>query len=358
VKKLTELFENFEVNREPRWPILSRLAAASLVLHAALVASAIYVPGVRNALNIAYMFSDVQYVDEAYTKTVVGERAQIINLAKEKFTYPEGYFSTGASQPDPLTPQIIAQAQPMPVFIPPKPIATPTPVASPTPTPAASPSPQPSASPGSSNSNGGSTGTVAANNPELTEEEKEKKLNEAAAQNNVKRPKAINKRPFVDLLAKAKQMKERGELDLNAVVEMTVEADRAPDGKLSNVVVTQKTGDPKLTELANDLIAALSDSGALDFLEGMSHLTFTLKLDKTDVAVTATTEMQSETVAWVMAKGYDKFREQAVESKSGHDEATIWKNMKVTSNGKQIILSFNMPRAEAGTMLSKYAPAS
>lgn len=351
---MTELFENFEINREPRWPILARLAAGSLFLHTLLIASAIYVPGVRNALNIAYMFSDVQYVDEAYTKTEVGERAQIIDLAKEKFTYPEGYFSTGATQPDPLAPQIIAQAAPQPVFIPPRPIPTPTPL--PTPSPAASPSPQPSASPGSGASS--STGAVAAASPTPTEDEKERKLDQVAAQNGVRRPKAINKRPFVDLLAKAKQMKDRGEIDLNSVVEMTVEADRAPDGKLSNVVVTQKTGDPKLTELANDLISALSDSGALDFLEGMSHLTFTLKLDQTDVAVTATTEMQSDTVAWLAAKGYDKFREQAVESKSGHDEAVIWKNMKVTSSGKQIILSFNMPRAEAGTMLSKYTTAS
>jgi hypothetical protein len=352
VEKVTELFENIEINREPRWPILSKLAAGSLLLHAALIASAIYVPSVRNALNIAYMFSDVQYVDEAYTKTVVGERAQIIDLAKEKFTYPEGYFSTGEAQ-------IIAQAQPQPVFMPPRPIPTPTPVASPTPQPSPSPSPQPSATTAgiSSNSNTGA-GTVAANNSTLTEEEKERKLDEAAAQNNVKRPKAINKRPFVDLLAKAKLMKERGEINLNGIVEMTVEADRAPDGKLSNVVVTQKNGDPKLEELANDLIAALSDSGALDFLDGMSHLTFTLKLDQTDVAVTATTEMQTDMVAWMAAKGYDKFREQAVESKSGHDEAIIWKNMKVTSNGKQIILSFNMPRAEAGTMLAKYASAS
>ena len=110
---MTELFENFEVNREPRWPIMSRLAVASLVLHAGLVAAAVYVPGVRSALNIAYMFSDARYVDEDYKRTEVGERAEIINLADEKFHYPEGYFAP-PEQPmfDPLAPQIIAQTQP------------------------------------------------------------------------------------------------------------------------------------------------------------------------------------------------------------------------------------------------------
>src|SRR5215210_420381 len=106
-KRMAELFENFEINREPRWPILARLAAASLVLHAVLVASAVYVPGVRSALNIAYLFSDARYVDQDYNRTMVGERAQVIDLAHEKFQYPEGYFSIGATPPpDPFAPQI------------------------------------------------------------------------------------------------------------------------------------------------------------------------------------------------------------------------------------------------------------
>ena len=30
---MAELFENFEVNRDPRWQVLSKLVGASLVLH-------------------------------------------------------------------------------------------------------------------------------------------------------------------------------------------------------------------------------------------------------------------------------------------------------------------------------------
>jgi hypothetical protein len=42
----------------------------------------------------------------------------------------------------------------------------------------------------------------------------------------------------------------------------------------------------------------------------------------------------------------------------GDQAAEIYKNTKVTSNGKQIILSFSMPRQTAGDMLKKQIPTS
>src|SRR5215210_2338075 len=258
-KRMAELFENFEINREPRWPILSRLAVASLVLHAALVASAVYVPGVRSALNIAYLFSDAKYVDEDYNRTAVGERAQMIDLAHEKFQYPEGYFATGAVMPDPLAPQIIME-QPAPVFIPPKPIPTPTP--QPSPTPAVSPTPQPSASPAGTPTDG----TVAAGK---TKEEAEKDLNKIATEHNVERPseEAINKKPLKDWLARANELKVKGQLDLNQAIEMVIEAQLDEDGTLHDPIVVQKTGDPRLIEVAKELVAAIGDSKVLGFMK-------------------------------------------------------------------------------------------
>jgi hypothetical protein len=140
---------------------------------------------------------------------------------------------------------------------------------------------------------------------------------------------------------------------------MVAEADREADGKLSNVEITQKTGDPKLTELAKDLIAALSDSGALEFLGGTEHLTLTLKLDNTDVAASVTTEMSSEDEANKKAQGYSSLISTSSLFKIGGDEAAaIYKNTKVSANGKQIILSFSMPRQTAGDMLKKQIPTS
>ena len=62
---MAELFANVEINREPRWPILSKLAAASLAFHAMALASLFYVPAVRDMFNIAALRSDTGFVDRA-----------------------------------------------------------------------------------------------------------------------------------------------------------------------------------------------------------------------------------------------------------------------------------------------------
>ena len=73
---MAELFANAEINREPRWQILSKLAVASLALHAVVLASLFYVPAVRDMFNIAALISDTGYVDKAYTKSEIGEDVQ------------------------------------------------------------------------------------------------------------------------------------------------------------------------------------------------------------------------------------------------------------------------------------------
>lgn len=351
MKIVAELLENFEINREPRWPILSRLAAVSLVLHAALVASAIYVPGVRNALNIMYLFSDARYVDEDYNRTAVGERAQMIDLAQDKFRYPEGYFSTGAVVPDPLAPQIIMD-QPAPVYIPPKPIPTPTP--QPSPTPAASPTPQPSPSPAVA----GTDETVAAGK---TKEEAEKDLTKIATEHNVERPNedAINKKPLKDWLARAHELKVKGQLDLNQTIEMVIEAQLDEDGTLHDPVVIQKTGDPRLIEVAKDLVAAIGDSKVLGFMKkDVKKLRISVKLDQTEVVAKVESEVATPERAKELSQGYNLLLVGGAFARKGRDEEVLYKNTKISTDGKQVIVNFKMPRADAGAMLSKQVPAS
>jgi hypothetical protein len=347
---VTELFENFEINREPRWPILSRLAAVSLVLHAALVASAIYVPGVRSALNIAYLFSDAKYVDEDYNRTAVGERAQMIDLAHEKFQYPEGYFATGAPEPDPFAPQIITQTQPAPVFIPPKPVPTPPPAPTPQPSPLASPTPQPSASPSVGT---GADAAVAAGKP--TEED----LNKIATEHNVERPSedAINKKPLKDWLARANELKVKGQLDLNQTIEMVIEAQLDEDGTLHDPVVIQKTGDPRLIEVAKDLVAAIGDSKVLGFMKkDAKKLRITIKLDQTEVEAKVESEVATPERAKELSQGYSLLLIGGAYARKGQDEEILYKSTSVSNEGNQVVVNFKMPRAQAGAMLAKHVP--
>ena len=349
-ERVAQLFENFEINREPRWPILSRLAAVSLVLHAALVASTIYVPGVRSALNIAYLFSDAKYVDEDYNRTAVGERAQMIDLAQEKFQYPEGYFATGAEQPDPFAPQIITDVQPAPVFIPP----TPTPTPTPQPSPVASPTPQPSLSPTT-------TGTDQTVEAGKTKEEAEKDLSKIATEHNVERPSedAINKKPLKDWLARANELKVKGQLDLNQTIEMVIEAQLDEDGTLHDPVVIQKTGDPRLIEVAKDLVAAIGDSKVLGFMKkDTKKLRITIRLDQDEVVAKVESEVATPERAKELSQGYTLLLMGGAFARKGQDEEILYKSTSVSADGKQVVVNFKMPRAQAGAMLSKHVPTS
>lgn len=330
---------------------MTRLAVASLVFHAGLVAAAVYVPGVRNALNIAYMFSDARYVDEDYRRTEVGERAQIIDLAHEKFRYPEGYFAPPAPPVDPFAPQIIAQAQPAPVFTPPKPSPTPTPQPSPSASP--TPAPSPSASP---TATGTPTAEVAGNNPPQAE----KDLNKIAAEHNVERPSedAINKKPLKDWLARANERKVKGELDLSQAFEMIIEAQLDPDGTLHDAEVVQKTGDPRLIEVAKELVAAIGDSKVLGFMKkDARQLRITIKMDQTEVVAKVESEVATPERAKELSQGYNLLLAGGTIARKGQDEEILYKSTKVSADGKQVVVNFKMPRATAASMLTKYVPA-
>ncbi len=83
---MSELFANFEVNKQPRWPIVSKLLAGSLVMHVSLAACVLYVPGLRSAFNLASLIADTRFVDKAYEKTQIGDDVQLLELASDKWT--------------------------------------------------------------------------------------------------------------------------------------------------------------------------------------------------------------------------------------------------------------------------------
>ena len=239
---MAELFENSEINREPRWQILSKLAAGSLALHAALLASLIYVPAVRDTFNIAALLSDTGFVDKAYTKTEIGDDVQLLEMTP-KFHYPEGYFATETQLQ--LAQALQANPAPPPFTVDLKPQSTPVPSPSPetSPSPVASPAVSPEASPANT--------TAENTKPETpkTPEQAEAELNKIAEENGVVRPNEneINTRPLKDWLARADAMRNKGELDLTSAVEITIAAKLSPQCKLTDAVVVQKTGDARLT---------------------------------------------------------------------------------------------------------------
>ena len=360
---MAELFENTEINREPRWQIMSKLAVASLALHATVLASLIYVPAVRDTFNVAALLSDTGYVDKEYTRTEIDD-VQMLQLPAAKFRYPDGYFATETQ----LQLAQAIQASPVgpPVTVDLSPTSTPTP----SPMPEPSPSPSVEASPGASPAASPVVTTADSSKPEIpkTPEQAEAELNKIAAENSVVRPSEneINTRPLKDWLARADSMRTKGQLDLTAAVEITIAATLSPECKLVDATVVQKTGDARLVDVAKEMVGAIGDSGMLSFLRDPKKvkdpkvlscdampLQLTIKLDQTDISAIVETEADTPQRATEMASGYNGLLLVGQFARRGKDEEVLYRNTKVTSEDKKILVNFSMPRQTASEMLKK-----
>jgi hypothetical protein len=171
---------------------------------------------------------------------------------------------------------------------------------------------------------------------------------------NANKAPRVNAAPLRAWLAQAKRQKDAGRLDLAGPRAVTIEADRAEDGTLSNAVITGPSArDPQMRKLAQDFVAALNQSRALGFLQDVSHVRMNFALDgerfKTDSASDAPTAQRAEE----MARGYRTMVNVARLMRRGTDEAAVLNNMKFSSNGKQLLMSLDMPREQMGNLLLK-----
>lgn len=363
---MAELFENFEVNRDARWPVILRLVGASLVLHLVLLGLVIYVPAFRDTLNIAALIASTKFVEKDYVGTQIGDDVQLVQLTNEKFHYPEGYFALEAqlngtlpaqtAANDPFAPKIISQWNPK----------SPDPEQSPSPTPTLSPeaSASPVASPGSSPA--GSPATVAQASPSpsaspLSQEEAQKKLDEAAAQNQVALPEEnqINKKVLKDFATYANELKKQGKLDLNKPFEVVIEAELDEHGKLKNPRFTKKTGDENLVDLFGRMIAALNDSGFLIYLQPISSdnpgatVVITVKQGENEVLASVASETSSNGRAESLAKNLNNALYLGAITRSGKDEEVLMKNTSATPDGRKVVVNFSMPRQSVVDMIKK-----
>ncbi|HEU0253882.1 MAG TPA: hypothetical protein VFR12_12680 [Pyrinomonadaceae bacterium] len=352
---MAELFEKFEVNRDPRWIILSRLIGASLVLHLVFLWMVIYVPAFRDAINIAALVAGTKFVDKDYTRTQIGDEVQLVELSK--FHYPEGYFTpdgqVAAELPpqapaiDPFAPKIISLASSEKNAPEPSPSPSPEATASPTASPA------PSASPWAA---------IAQASPSpLTPEQAQKELEKTAEQNNVPLPdeNQINKKVLKDFAAYANDLKNQGKLDLNKPFEVVIEAELDEKGKLKNPRFTKKVGDENLVDLFGRMVAALNDSGFLAYLQPISKdnpgatVKITVKQGEQEVLASVESEASSPQRAESLASALNNLLYFGAGSRAGKDEEVLMKNTTATPDGKKVVVNFAMPRQSVVDMIKK-----
>jgi len=354
---MADLFEKFEVNRDPRWQVLTKLVVASLAVHFGLLWAVIYVPALRDTVNIAALIASTKFVDKDYQATQIGDDVQIVKL--DKFRYPDGYFALEAQiegqvpgQPavDPFAAQIISQAGSN---------RNVDPQASPSPSPETSPSP--GASPGASASPSAAIAQASPSGSPLTSEEAQKQLEKTAEQNDVPLPdeNQINKKVLKDFAAYANDLKNQGKLDLNKPFEVVIEAELDDKGKLKNPRFTKKVGDENLVDLFGRMVAALNDSGFLVYLQPISKdnpnatVKITVKQGEQEVLASVESEAASPERAESLAKALNALLVLNAVSRAGKDEEVIMRNTNAAPDGKKVVVNFSMPRQTVVEMIKK-----
>ncbi|HET6973118.1 MAG TPA: hypothetical protein VFH96_03785, partial [Pyrinomonadaceae bacterium] len=360
---MSELFEKFEVNREPRWIVLTRLIGASVVLHLILMTLVVYVPALRDGLNIGALIANTKFVEKPYEATQIGDDVQFVQL-NEKFHYPEGYFALEAqidgkmpaqlvAASDPFAPKIISQASKEKYV---------DPEASPSPSPGASGSP--AGSPTASSSPVSPASAVAQASPSaspLTPAEAQKQLEKSAEQNGLTLPdeNEINKQVLKDFANYANDLKTQGKLDFDKPFEVVIEAELDDKGKLKNPRFTKKAGDENLVELFGKLVAALNDSGFLIYLQPITKdnpgakVKITVKQGEKEVLASVESETTSSERAESLAKTLNTALYFGATSRAGHDEETLMKNTNASPDGKRVVVNFSMPRQSVVDMIQK-----
>jgi hypothetical protein len=355
---MSELFANFEVNRQARWPIVLKLLAGSLVLHVGLAACVLYVPGLRTAFNLASLIAETRFVDKAYEKTQIGDDVQLVELASNKFRYPDGYFAPEGQMPvEPppaAAPSFVTQAQAPAVMAELAPSPSPTPVASPSPAPNAAAAPSQAIAQAK-------TSPSPAQSPAMTADQAQDELEKTVEKNNLDIPKEneINKQAMKDFATYANNLRKQGKLDLNQPFEIIIEAELDKDGKLKDAKFTKKAGDANLVDLFGHMVAALNDSGFLIYLKPVdkdnpgSKVVFTVKQGDNEVLATVESEASSEESARVLAKGFQLALSIGAQSRAGKDEEALLRNTSAEPVGKKIVFNFTMPRQAVVDLIKK-----
>lgn len=160
--------------------------------------------------------------------------------------------------------------------------------------------------------------------------------------------------PMRAFLARAKRMKDQGKLDLSRPREVTIEADRAEDGTLSNAAVTgASAADANFRRLAQDFVSSLNESRSLRPLKDVSRVRMTFALDGQRFTMHTASETPSEARADEMARGYRVMVNAGRIIKRGTDTAVVLNNMKISASGKRLLMSLDMPREQMGNILLK-----
>ena len=165
----------------------------------------------------------------------------------------------------------------------------------------------------------------------------------------------INKKPLQDCADDLNQKLEKGEVDLSKPFSVTLESYLTKEGKfdIKRSRFTKSEGDRQMVEVVKQAIEAVSDSGMLSYLQqfGIEKVIVNLSQDDKNVAAVITSELPTVEKAKTIASSFNALFQMAKINVKEETEKTLLNATKASSQDKNFIINFTMPKEEAQQLL-------
>lgn len=172
----------------------------------------------------------------------------------------------------------------------------------------------------------------------------------------------INKRPIKDLGIFVNDLLKDEKNKFSLETEFTAEArgKLTKDGKLDpkSYKIVAKSADPKMVEVVEQSIEAINDAGYLQYLKDLSgkDLNLLLKQDTAGITAVVQSELESSNRANTL-KGLlnlaIRFAKEKKTDPNDKDDLALLNGATVESDGKKLIIKFNIPNPQAQEMIKR-----
>ncbi len=173
----------------------------------------------------------------------------------------------------------------------------------------------------------------------------------------------INKKPFEDLGDFVNEGLAKKEVDLNKPFLVVMDGVIAADGKLDpdKSKFIKVEGDEKMREVARQAIEAVGNSGFLAYLKnsGVDKVNFKIVQDDKQINVIIVSEQKNSNKAKTTVSSLNillsglKFADAQGLKKLDENSKTLIENSKITSEGKNFVLNFALPKPIAQDIITR-----
>ena len=198
---------------------------------------------------------------------------------------------------------------------------------------------------------------------EKEKEEKPADKNQTPVESDAVKEVEINKKPFEELGDNLNVKLAKKEVDLSkpftVVLDGMIGADGKLDSKKSKFIKFE--GDEQMVNVAKEAIEAVGNSGFLGYLKniGVDKVKFTLVQDDKQIYVSIVSSQKDDNQAKSRASSFNAllsgiiFADENGLRKLDENSKMLVKNSKVTSDGKNFVFNFELPKPAAQDLINR-----